>query len=114
MQFISAIRLPDFVSKGDFDWAIAEATRKKRQDFSKVEFWSYDEGVAVQCMHLGSYDDEPKTVELMRQFAEENSYEIDLSKKRLHHEIYLSDPRRCEVSKLRTVIRHPVKKVNVG
>lgn len=114
LQFISAIRLPDFVSKGDFDWAIAEATRKKRQDFSKVEFWSYDEGVAVQCMHLGSYDDEPKTVELMRQFAEENSYEIDLSKKRLHHEIYLSDPRRCEVSKLRTVIRHPVKKVNVG
>ncbi len=114
LQFISAIRLPDFVSKGDFDWAIAEATRKKRQDFSKVEFWSYDEGVAVQCMHLGSYDDEPKTVDLMRQFAEENSYEIDLSKKRLHHEIYLSDPRRCEVSKLRTVIRHPVKKVNVG
>lgn len=114
LQFISAIRLPDFVSKGDFDWAIAEATRKKRQDFSKVEFWSYDEGIAVQCMHLGSYDDEPKTVDLMRQFAEENSYEIDLSKKRLHHEIYLSDPRRCEVSKLRTVIRHPVKKVNVG
>lgn len=114
LQFISAIRLPDFVSKGDFDWAIAEATRKKRQDFSKVEFWSYAEGVAVQCMHLGSYDDEPKTVDLMRQFAEENSYEIDLSKKRLHHEIYLSDPRRCEVSKLRTVIRHPVKKVNVG
>lgn len=68
----------------------------------------------MQCMHLGSYDDELKTVDLMRQFAEENSYEIDLSKKRLHHEIYLSDPRRCEVSKLRTVIRHPVKKVNVG
>lgn len=110
-HFISVIRLPDFVTKENFDWAIEEATKKKKQDFSKVEFLTYDEGMCVQCMHIGSYDDEPVTVNLMHQFIEENGYELDITDKRLHHEIYLSDPRRCEVNKLKTVIRHPIKKV---
>lgn len=109
-EFISLIRLPDFVTKKDFDWAIAEATKKKKQDFSRVEFFTYDEGECVQCMHIGSYDDEPTTVELMHNFANVEGYEIDITNTRYHHEIYLSDPRRCEESKLKTVIRHPIKK----
>lgn len=110
MQFISVIRLPDFVTKDDFDWAISEATKKKNQDFSKVEFLTYDEGLCVQCMHIGSYDDEPKTVEAMHEYILEEGYELDITNERLHHEIYLSDPRRCDVSRLKTVIRHPIKK----
>ncbi len=110
LNFISIIRLPDFVTKADFDWAIEEATKKKKQDFSRVEVLTYDEGLCVQRMHIGSYDDEPATVELMHKFAEDNGYELDITDKRYHHEIYLSDPRKCDVSKLKTVIRHPVKK----
>lgn len=109
-EFISIMRLPDFVTKSDFDWAIEEATKKKKQDFSKVEFLIFDEGTCVQCMHIGSYDDEPKTVELMHKYMEENGYVLDITDTRYHHEIYLSDPRRCDVSKLKTVIRHPIKK----
>lgn len=111
LNFISVIRLPDFVTKKDFDWAIEEATNKKKQDFSKVEFLTYDEGVCVQCMHIGSYDNEPATVELMHRYMTENGYELDITDTRLHHEIYLSDPRRCDVNKLKTVIRHPIKKI---
>ena len=110
LNFISIIRLPDFVTKADFDWAIEEATKKKKQDFSRVEFLTYDEGLCVQCMHIGSYDDEPATVELMHKFAEDNGYKLDITDTRYHHEIYLSDPRKCDVSKLKTVIRHPIKK----
>ena len=110
LNFISIIRLPDFVTKADFGWAIAEATKKKKQDFSRVEFLTYDEGLCVQCMHIGSYDDEPATVELMHKFAEDNGYELNITDKRYHHEIYLSDPRKCDVSKLKTVIRHPIRK----
>lgn len=110
LNFISIIRLPDFVTKADFDWAIEEATKKKKQDFSRVEFLTYDEGLCVQCMHIGSYDDEPATVELMHKFAEDNGYELDITDKRYHHEIYLSDPRKCDASKLKTVIRHPIRK----
>ena len=111
LNFISIIWLPDFVTKKDFDWAIEEATKKKKQDFSKVEFLTYDEGICVQCMHVGSYDNEPATVELMHKYMEENGYVLDITDKRFHHEIYLSDPRKCDVSKLKTVIRHPVKKI---
>lgn len=111
LNFISAIRLPDFVTKKDFDWATEEATNKKKQDFSKIEFLTYDEGVCVQCMHIGSYDNEPATVELMHRYMTENGYELDITSERLHHEIYLSDPRRCDVSRLKTVIRHPIKKI---
>ena len=110
LNFISIIRLPDFVTKADFDWAIKEATKKKKQNFSRVEFLTYDEGLCVQCMHIGSYDDEPATVELMHKFAEDNGYKLDITDTRYHHEIYLSDPRKCDASKLKTVIRHPVRK----
>lgn len=112
MNFISVIRLPDFVTEDDFKWAVDEATENKKQDFSKVEFLTYDEGICVQCMHIGSYDNEPETVELMHKYMEENGYELDITGSRLHHEIYLSDPRRCDESKLKTVIRHPIKKKN--
>ena len=108
-QWISVIRLPDFVTKDDFDWAVREAAAKKKQDFSKVEFFSYNEGLCVQCMHIGSYDDEPATVELMHEFMEQEGFELDITDKRLHHEIYLSDARKTAPEKLRTVIRHPIK-----
>lgn len=111
MHFISMIRLPDFVTKEDFKWAIREATKKKKQDFSKVEFLTYNEGVCVQCMHIGSYDDEPITIDSMHRYMEENGYQLDISDTRFHHEIYLSDPRKCDVSRLKTVIRHPIKKI---
>ena len=110
-EFISAIRLPDFVTQADFEWAVAEATRKKRQDFAKVEFWSYKEGLCVQCLHQGSYDDEPATVQLMQDFINVNGYQLDMQNPRYHHEIYLSDPRRVTSEKLKTVIRHPVKRI---
>ncbi len=109
-QFISVIRLPDFVTKNDFDWAIEEATKKKKQDFSKVEFLTYNEGLCVQCMHIGPYDDEPQTIRLMHDFMNAQGYEPDITDKRLHHEIYLSDARKTAPERLKTVIRHPVKK----
>ena len=112
MKFISIIRMPDFVSEKDFKWALEEASLKKKQDFSKAEFLPYDEGICVQCMHIGSYDDEPETISLMNKFAAEAGYETDITDVRFHHEIYLSDPRRCDESRLKTVIRHPVKKIN--
>ena len=108
-QWISVIRLPDFVTKEYFEWAVTEAAAKKKQDFSKVEFFTYDEGLCVQCMHIGSYDDEPATVQLMHDFMEQKGYELDITDKRLHHEIYLSDARKTAPEKLRTVIRHPIK-----
>ena len=109
-RFISVIRLPDFVTKKDFDWAIEEAARKKKQDFSKVEFLTYEEGLCVQCMHIGPYDDELKTVSLMHDFMTEAGYELDITEKRLHHEIYLSDARKVAAERLKTVIRHPIKR----
>lgn len=108
-QWISLIRLPDFVTKADFDWAIKEATQKKKTDFSKVEFFTYSEGLCVQCMHIGSYDDEPATVALMHQYVAENGYAIDITDKRYHHEIYLSDARRVPSERRKTVLRLPVK-----
>ena len=109
LQWVSMIRLPEFVTREEFDWAIREASEKKGQDFSPVEFFSYDEGLCVQCMHLGRYDDEPATMERMHAFMRENALTPDLSASRLHHEIYLSDPRRTAPGRLRTVIRLPVK-----
>ncbi len=108
-QFISVIRLPDFVKKEDFDWAVSEATAKKKTDFSKVEFLTYDEGLCVQCMHIGPYDEEPATVALMHDYMTAQGYELDITEQRLHHEIYLSDARKVAPEKLRTVIRHPIK-----
>lgn len=109
-HFISIIRLPDFVTKEDFDWAIEETTRKKKEDFSKVEFLTYDEGLCVQCMHIGPYDDEPATIKVMHDFMTAGGYKLDVTDQRFHHEIYLSDARRVAPEKLRTVIRHPIKK----
>ena len=109
-HWISVIRLPDFVTKADFDWAIEEATKKKRSDFSKVEWLAYDEGLCVQCMHIGAYDDEPATVALMHAYMEQQGCALDITDKRLHHEIYLSDARKTAPEKLKTVIRHPIKK----
>ena len=109
-QWISVIRLPDFVTREDLGWAVKEAERKKKTDFSKVEFLTYDEGLCVQCMHIGPYDDEPATVELMHAFMEEQGYVLDINDRRLHHEIYLSDARKVAPEKLKTVIRHPIRK----
>ena len=108
-HWISVIRLPDFVTEEDFRWALKEAGEKKKQDFSKVEFLTIEEGLCVQCMHIGSYDDEPATVQLMHDFAEQEGYVPDITEKRLHHEIYLSDARKVAPEKLKTVIRHPIK-----
>jgi Uncharacterized conserved protein len=109
-NWISLIRLPEFVTKKDFDWAIEEATNKKKMDFSCVEYFAYSEGLCVQCMHLGPYDDEPATIKAMNLYAEEQGYAIDITENRFHHEIYLGDPRKTEPAKLKTVIRHPIKK----
>ncbi len=108
-KWISVIRLPDFVTKEDFDWAVEEATKKKKQDFSKVEFLTCNEGVCVQCLHIGAYDDESATVALMHEFMERQGYELDITDQRLHHEIYLSDVRKVDPEKLKTVIRHPIR-----
>lgn len=110
-MWISVIRLPDFVTKADFEWAVGEAARKKNTDFSSVEFLTCDEGLCVQCMHIGPYDDEPATVALMHEYMSSQSYALDISDKRLHHEIYLSDARKTSPEKLKTVIRHPIRKV---
>lgn len=110
-EWISLIRLPDFVTKSDFDWAIEEGTRKKKTDFSRVEFLTYNEGLCVQCMHIGPFDSEPETVMLMDEYVKANGYETDISEKRFHHEIYLSDARKVAPEKLKTVIRHPIRKL---
>ncbi len=94
-QWISMIRLPEFVTEEEFDWAVAEASAKKKTDFSKVEFLTCEEGLCVQCMHIGPYDEEPATVERMDVFTEAQGYQPDFGEGRLHHEIYLSDARRC-------------------
>ena len=109
-NWIALIRLPDFVTKEEFDWAVQEAAKKKKTDFSRVEFLTYNEGLCVQCMHIGSYDDEPETVQLMHEFMKQQGYKLDISDNRFHHEIYLSDVRKTAPDKLKTVIRHPIVK----
>lgn len=108
-HWISVIRQPDFVTESVFEQARTEAEKKKKTDMSKAEFITVSEGLCVQSMHIGSYDSEPSTILKMREFAEKNGYSEDLSDTRLHHEIYLSDPRRCDPERLKTVIRHPIK-----
>lgn len=109
-EWISMIRLPEFVTEAEFAWAVAAASEKKGIDFSDAEFLSYDEGLCVQCMHIGSYDEEPATIEAMDKFAKEHGFLPDMEGPRRHHEIYLSDVRKCKPENLKTVIRHPVKK----
>lgn len=108
-QWISLIRLPEFVTREEFDWAIQEASVKKQMDFSKVEFFTYHEGLCVQCMHIGPYDNEPVTVREMERHVKEQGYKLDFSDQRYHHEIYLSDVRKCKSENLKTVIRQPIK-----
>lgn len=110
-QWISLIRLPEFVTQEVFDWAIREATEKKGQDFSPVEFFSWEEGLCVQCMHIGPYDNEPATVAAMEEYAKAQGLELDFGENRFHHEIYLSDVRRCKPERLKTVIRQPVRRL---
>lgn len=112
-QWISMIRLPEFVTREAFDWAIREATEKKQQDFSKVEFFSWEEGLCVQCMHIGPYDAEPTTVAAMNEYTRAQGYEADFGEGRFHHEIYLSDARRCSPERLKTVIRQPVRRLGL-
>lgn len=109
-NWISVIRLPDFVTEKDFAWAVHTATKKKNLDCSSAEFLTIDEGLCVQMMHLGSFDEEPKTVALMDTYLKENGYVNDINQKRLHHEIYMSDARKVAPEKWKTVIRHPIKK----
>ena len=110
-NWISVIRLPVFITEKDFKWAVETASKKKKLDCSSAEFLTIDEGLCVQIMHIGSYDDEPASVKLMDDYIKESGYENDINQTRLHHEIYLSDPRKTEPEKLKTVIRHPIKKV---
>ena len=110
-NWISVIRVPDFISEENYKWAVETATKKKRIDCSSAEFIAIDEGLCVQIMHIGAFDDEPATVEIMNSYLEQNGYENDFSEKRLHHEIYLSDARKVAPEKWKTVIRHPIKKI---
>ncbi len=110
-HWISVIRLPDFVTEEDFKWAVETASKKKKMDCSAAEFLKIEEGLCVQMMHHGSFDDEPASVALMDAFLEQNGYINDFSENRMHHEIYLSDPRKCSADKLKTVIRHPIKQM---
>lgn len=109
-NWISIIRLPDFITRENFDWAVKAASEKKKIDCSKAEFLTIEEGLCVQIMHIGSFDDEPASLEKMDKYLEENGYDKDFSETRLHHEIYLSDPRKSTPDKQKTAIRHPIKK----
>ena len=109
-RWTSVIRLPDFVTKENFDWAVRTASQKKKLDCSAAKFLTVEEGLCVQIMHLGPYDTEPETVARMDSYLRENGYAPDINDTRLHHEIYLSDPRKTAPEKWKTVIRHPVKK----
>ena len=108
-NWISVIRLPEFVTKKDFEWAVETATRKKKIDCHKAEFLTIDEGLCVQIMHIGPFDHEPESVAIMDAFLVDNGYENDMNEKRLHHEIYMSDARKVAPEKWKTVIRHPIK-----
>ena len=110
-NWISVLRLPDFVTKKDFDWAVEIASKKKKLDCSSAEFLTIDEGLCVQIMHIGSFDNEIESIAKMNDFIKENGYENDINDTRMHHEIYMSDARRVAPEKMKTVIRHPIKKI---
>ena len=109
-NWISVIRLPEFITQKDFEWAVETASEKKKLDCSSAEFLTVDEGLCVQIMHIGAFDDEPQTVTLMDEYIAQNGYENDITESRLHHEIYLSDARKVAPEKWKTVIRHPIKR----
>ena len=113
-HWISVIRLPEFVSREDFDWAVKTAAKKKKLDCSSAEFLTIEEGLCVQIMHYGSFDEEPATVAIMDDYLKQNGYVNDMGESRLHHEIYMSDARKVAPEKWKTVIRHPIKRLQVG
>ena len=110
--WISLIRLPEFVDEQVFEWACKEVSKKKKIDTTKAKLLKINEELCVQCLHIGSYNDEPKTLKLITDFMEENGLQSKISEVRRHHEIYLSDPRKTKVSNLKTILRIPVKKRN--
>lgn len=112
--WISVIRLPDFIKKQDFDWAVNTAEKKKKLDCSSAEFLTVNEGLCVQMMHHGTYDSEPQTIAIMEAYLSEHGYVTDFSDVRLHHEIYLSDPRKASPDKWKTVIRHPIRRLEIS
>ncbi|WFA08939.1 GyrI-like domain-containing protein [Tissierella sp. Yu-01] len=107
----SMIRQPEFVTEEVFTTA-CEITAKKKPhlNLSIAKFVSFAEGLCVQCMHQGSFDDEPMTLAKMKVFMSEYGLESDLSDIRRHHEIYLSDPRKVDITKMKTVLRYPVRR----
>ena len=109
-HWISVLRLPDFITQKDFDWAVEAAAKKKKLDCSCAELLTVDEGLCVQIMHMGPFDDEPGTVARMDEYLAQNGYVNDMNGHRLHHEIYMSDARKVPPEKWRTVIRHPIKR----
>ena len=109
--WISVIRLPGFVTEEEFIWAVNEAEKKRKVGFSQADFFVYHEGLCVQCMHFGTFDQEPATVKAMNEYAVKNGYAVDINDSRFHHEIYLTDPRKGDPEKQKTVIRHPIQKI---
>lgn len=109
-QWISVIRLPEFVDESVFEWAREEVSKKKKIDTAKARFLRINEGLCVQCLHIGAYDDEPKTLKKLSDFIDSNGLQNDITDVRNHHEIYLSNPKKTELSKLKTVLRIPVKR----
>lgn len=110
-RWLSAIRLPEFVRREDFDWAVAEAARRKGLDCSRARMLTIEEGLGAQVMHRGPYDDEPATIARLRDFIHSSGCAEERTAERRHHEIYLSNPRRTAPEKLKTVIRLPVRRV---
>lgn len=110
-NWTSVIRLPEFVKQEDFQWAVETASNKKKIDCSVAEFMTIEEGLCVQMMHFGAFDNEPVAVAAMDAYLVDNGYENDFSDERFHHEIYLSDARKVAPEKWKTVIRHPIRKL---
>jgi hypothetical protein len=111
-KWISMIRVPEFVSEEVFEWAKSKLSNKKPElDVSKLQYLSFEEGRTAQIMHIGSYDNENRTIKVLQEFIANSGYEEDFSpeKYRFHHEIYLNDPRKVDSSKIKTVIRYPIK-----
>jgi hypothetical protein len=106
------LRAPEFAAPEALEAAKASSAKKKPDvDTSHVQLEDFTEGLRVQIAHIGSYDDEPQTAAKMDAFATANGYAIDFASGRLHHEIYLGDPRKTAPEKLKTVLRHPIRKV---
>ncbi len=110
----SMIRQSEFVTKEVYNWALEQLKKKKPElDYSNVKYEVLEEGICVQIMHIGSYDAERESIAKMNEYIEKNGYANDFENGRRHHEIYLGDPRKTKPENLKTVIRHPVKKIKI-